>query len=31
MNNVELIKQGYQNFAEGNVEAVLAVWHPEIE
>ena len=31
MNNVELIKQGYQNFAEGNVEAVLAVFHPEIE
>ena len=31
MNNVELVKQGYQNFAEGNVEAVLAVFHPEIE
>ena len=30
MNNVDLIKQGYQNFAEGNVEAVLANFHPEI-
>ena len=31
MNNVELVKQGYQYFAEGNVEAVLALFHPEIE
>ena len=31
MDNVELVKQGYQNFAEGNVEAVLAVFNPEIE
>ena len=31
MNNVELIKQGDQDFAEGNVEAVLARFHPEIE
>lgn len=31
MNNVDLIKQGYQYFAEGNVEAVLALFHPEIE
>jgi ketosteroid isomerase-like protein len=31
MNNVELLKQGYQNFAEGNVEAVVALFHPEIE
>ena len=31
MNNVELVKQGYQDFAEGNVEAVLALFHPEIE
>ena len=31
MNNVDLVKQGYQNFAEGNVEAVLALFHPEIE
>ena len=31
MNNVELVKQGYQNLAEENVEAVLAVFHPEVE
>jgi ketosteroid isomerase-like protein len=31
MNNVELVKQGYQNFAEGNVEAAVALFHPEIE
>jgi ketosteroid isomerase-like protein len=31
MNNVELLKQGYQKFAEGNIEAVLALFHPEIE
>ena len=31
MNNVELLKQAYHNFAEGNVEAVLALFHPEIE
>jgi hypothetical protein len=31
MNNVELVKQGYQYFAEGNVEAVLALFHPEME
>ena len=30
MNNVELVKQGYQNFAEGKVEEVLATFHPEI-
>ncbi len=30
MNNVELVKQGYQNFAEGKVEEVLATYHPEI-
>jgi uncharacterized protein len=30
MDNVELMKQGYQNFAEGKVEAVLANFHPEI-
>ena len=28
---MELIKQGYQYFAEGNVEAVLALFHPEME
>jgi len=31
MNNVELVKQGYQYFAEGNVEAVLELFHPEME
>jgi uncharacterized protein len=31
MTNVELIKQGYANFATGNVPAVLAVWDPAIE
>ncbi len=31
MNNVELVTKGYQNFAEGNVEAVLALFHPEVE
>lgn len=31
MSNVDLVKQGYQNFAAGNIDAVLAVFHPEIE
>jgi ketosteroid isomerase-like protein len=31
MTNVDLIKQGYSNFAAGNVEAVLANFHPQIE
>jgi len=31
MTNVELVKQGYINFASGKVEAVLATWDPEIE
>jgi len=31
MTNVELAKQGYSNFAAGNVKAVLAMWDPEIE
>ncbi len=26
MDNVELVKQGYKDFAEGNMEAVLAVF-----
>ena len=30
MNNVEIVKQGYKFFAEGNVEAVLGLFHPEI-
>ena len=31
MDNIELMKQGYQHFADGNVEAVLALWDPAIE
>ena len=31
MNNVELVTEGYKHFAEGNVEAVLALFHPELE
>lgn len=31
MDNVELVKQGYKDFAEGNIEAVLAVFVPEFE
>jgi len=31
MDNVEIAKQGYQYFAEGNIEAVLGLFHPEIE
>jgi len=31
MNNVELLKQGYADFAKGNVEAVLALFDPKIE
>ena len=31
MDNVSLVKQAYQNFAEGNVPAVLALFHPQIE
>ena len=31
MNNVELLEQAYQNFAAGNIEAVVAIFHPEIE
>ena len=30
MNNVEIVKQGYQFFAEGNIEAVLNLFNPEI-
>ncbi len=31
MTNLEILQQGYKNFAEGNVEAVLAVLDPQIE
>jgi ketosteroid isomerase-like protein len=30
MDNVEIIKLGYQYFAEGNVEAVLGLFNPDI-
>jgi len=30
MTNVEIVKQGYADFAKGNVEAVLAIWDPKI-
>ncbi len=30
MDNVSLLKQAYQNFSEGNVEAVLASFDPKI-
>jgi len=31
MDNVEIVKQGYKLFAEGNIEAVSTLFHPEIE
>jgi ketosteroid isomerase-like protein len=31
MTNIELVKQGYSNFATSNVEAVLATFDPSIE
>jgi len=31
MTNIDLVKQGYSNFATGNVEAVLAEFDPAIE
>jgi len=31
MSNVELLKKGYQYFAEGNIEGVLTLLDPEIE
>lgn len=30
MSNIELLKQGYKNFAEGNVEGVISLWQPDI-
>lgn len=30
MNNLETLKQGYQFFAEGNIEAVLELWNDDI-
>ena len=31
MDNVAILKEGYANFATGNMEAVLAIWDPQIE
>ena len=31
MDNVEILKQGYKDNANGNIEAVLNLFHPEIE
>lgn len=31
MDNVELLREGYKHFSEGNIEAVLALFDPEIE
>jgi ketosteroid isomerase-like protein len=31
MSNTDLLKQGYKDFSAGNVEAVLAKFHPQIE
>jgi len=31
MDNVEMVKQGYQLFAKGDIEGVSALFHPEIE
>ena len=31
MTNVEIVTKGYSDFSTGNVEAVLAIWDPEIE
>lgn len=31
MDNVEMVKQGYQLFAKGDFEGVSALFHPEIE
>lgn len=30
MSNLELLKQGYKDFAAGNVDAVVALWQPDI-
>jgi len=30
MKNLEILKQGYKDFSEGNVAAVTAIWHPDI-
>jgi uncharacterized protein len=30
MSNLEILKQGYRDFAAGNVEQVIAIWQPDI-
>ncbi len=30
MSNLETLKQGYKNFEEGNMEAVLEMWSPDL-
>ena len=30
MKNLEVLKKGYQSFAEGNIEAVLSIWQEDI-
>ena len=30
MSNLELLKQGYKDFAAGNMEGAVKNWHPEI-
>lgn len=30
MSNIELLKQGYSYFAEGNIEGVISFWQPDI-
>lgn len=30
MSNLDLLKQGYKYFAEGNMEAVLEMWSPDM-
>lgn len=30
MSNVDLLKQGYKDFAAGNIEAVVSIWRPDI-
>ncbi|MDX8339485.1 nuclear transport factor 2 family protein [Draconibacterium sp. IB214405] len=30
MNNLDTLKEGYKNFSEGNIEAVLSMWDEKI-
>ena len=31
MDNVSIIKEGYENFAQGNIPAILAIWDENIK